>query len=171
MVPKERRRALKDQDGQCNRNAGERGLAWASTDAWRSGDLYRPQSKHPVACWDLTLRDARWQEVRLSSDNARQQPQQPEVNAVLAQQCHEASALAKPRFAFDDCAAIPAGQLTLKRDDTVAWPPPVLTWQQVIKARLPWIRIAPLSLEVDHLTGFRRHCTPSHGDQARPPQF
>lgn len=170
FVPKERRRALNDQDGQFNRNAWEMGRALAIQDAWRAGDRYRPQSKHHVSFWDLTLSDARWQEVRLSSSDDLQPPQQHEVKAVLAQQFHEASALAKHRFAFDNFAAIQDGQLKLKRDDNVALPPTVLTLQQAINSRLPLIRIEPLFMEVDHLTGFRRHFTPVHGYQARPPQ-
>ena len=64
FVPKELRRALKDQDGKLNRNAWEMGLALAIKDALRSGDLYLPQSKQHVSFWDLTLSDTRWQEVR-----------------------------------------------------------------------------------------------------------
>ena len=100
-----------------------------------------------------------------------QQPHKHEAKAVLAQQFHEASALAKQRFAFDDFATIEDGKLKLKRDDKVALPPAVTTLQQVINARLPLIRIEQLLMEVDHLTGFSRHFTPVHGYQARPPQF
>jgi hypothetical protein len=144
FAPQERRRALNDQDGQFNRHAWEMGRALAIQDAWRAGDRYRPQSKHHVSFWDLTLSDARWQEVRLSSYDALQPPQQPEVKAVPAQPFHEASALAKHRFAFDNFAAIQDGQLKLKRDDKVAVPPTVLTLQQVINSRLPLIRIEQL---------------------------
>jgi hypothetical protein len=92
FVPKELRRALKDQDGQLNRNAWE-------------------------------------------------QPQKHEVKAVLTQQFHEASDLAKQRFAFDDFAEIHDGTLKLKRDDKIALPPSVTTLQKVIDSRLPSIRI------------------------------
>ena len=63
---------------------------------------------------------------------------------MLAQQFHEASALAKQRFAFDAFATIEDGKLKLKRDDKVALPPAVTTLQQVINARLPLIRIEQL---------------------------
>ena len=169
FVPKELRRALKDQTGQLNRNAWEMGLALAIKDALRSGDLYLPQSRHHVSFWDLTLSDTRWQEVRLSSFDTLQQPQQHEAKAVLTQQFHEASDLAKQRLAFDDFAAIQDGKLKLKRDDKVALPPSVTTLQQVINARLPLIRIEQLLMEVDHLTGFSRHFTPLQGHSSRPP--
>ena len=53
FVPKELRRALKNQAGTLNRNAWEMGLALAIKDALRSGDLYLPQSKQHVSFWDL----------------------------------------------------------------------------------------------------------------------
>jgi hypothetical protein len=109
--------------------------------------------------------------VRLSADDDLQHPQQHTVKAVLAQPFHAASALAMHRFAFDEFATIQDGQLKLKRDAKVALPPAVTTLQQVINARLPLIRIAQLFMEVDHLTGFSRHCTPAPRYQARPPQF
>jgi TnpA family transposase len=171
FVPKELRRALKDQDGKLNRNAWEMGLALAIKDALRSGDLYLPQSKPHVSFWDLTLSDTRWQEVKTSACDALQQPHKHEAKAVLTHQFHEASALAKTRFAFDDFATIEDGKLKLKRDDKIALPPAVTALQKVINARLPLIRIEHLLMEVDLLTGFSRHFTPVQGHQARPPHF
>jgi hypothetical protein len=49
FVPKELRRALRDQTGQINRNAWETSLALAIKDALRSGDLYLPRSKQHVS--------------------------------------------------------------------------------------------------------------------------
>ena len=83
---------------------------------------------------------------------------------MLTQQFHEASDLAKQRFAFDDFAEIQDGKLKLKRYDKIALPPSVTTLQKVINSRLPLIRIEQLLMEVDHLTGFSRHFTPA----ARP---
>ena len=171
FVPKELRRALKDQDGKLNRNAWEMGLALAIKDAMRSGDLYLPQSKQHVSFWDLTLSEPRWQEVKTSSCDDLQQPQKHEAKAVLTHQFHEASDLAKQRFEFDDFAEIQDGKLKLKRYDKIALPPSVTTLQKVIDARLPAIRIEQLLMEVDHLTGFSRHFTPLQGHQSRPPHF
>jgi TnpA family transposase len=171
FVPQELRRALRDQDGKLNRNAWEMGLALAIKDALRSGDLYLPQSKQHVSFWDLTLSDTRWQEVKTSACNALQQPHKHEAKAVLTHQFHEASDVAKTRFAFDDFATIEDDKLTLKRDDKIALPPSVTTLQKVINARLPLIRIEQLLMEVDHLTGFSRHFTPVQGHQSRPPHF
>jgi TnpA family transposase len=171
FVPRELRRALHDQTGQLNRNAWEMGLALAIKDALRSGDLYLPQSKQHVSFWDLTLSETRWQEVKTSACNDLQQPQQHEAKAVLTQQFHEASDLARQRFAFDDFAAIEDGKLKLKRDDKIALPPSVTTLQKVINSRLPLIQIERLLTEVDHLTRFSRHFTPIQGHQSRPPHF
>jgi TnpA family transposase len=171
FVPQELRRALKDQAGNLNRNAWEMGLALAIKDALRSGDLYLPQSKQHVSFWDLTLSEPRWQEVKTSSFDDLQQPHKHEVKAVLTQQFHEASDVAKQRFAFDDFAEIQDGKLKLKRYDKIALPPSVTTLQKVIDARLPSIRIEQLLMEVDHLTGFSRHFTPLQGHQSRPPHF
>lgn len=171
FVPRELRRALHDQTGYLNRNAWEMGLALTIKDALRSGDLYLPQSKQHVAFWDLTLSETRWQQMRTSSFDDLQQPHKHEVKAVLTQQFHEASDVAKQRFAFDDFAAIQDGKLKLQRYDKIVLPPSVTTLQKVINARLPLIRIEQLLLEVDHLTGFSRHFTPLQGHQARPPHF
>jgi TnpA family transposase len=171
FVPKELRRALKDQAGNLNRNAWEMGLALTIKDALRSGDLYLPQSKQHVSFWDLTLSETRWQTMRTSSFDDLQQPHKHEVKAVLTQQFHEASDLAKRRFAFDDFAEIQDGKLKLKRYDRIALPPSVTALQKIIDSRLPSIRIEQLLMEVDHLTGFSRHFTPVQGHQSRPPHF
>jgi hypothetical protein len=171
FVPQELRRALRDPSGQLHRNAWEMGLALAIKDALRSGDLSVPQSKPPVSFWDVTLSDTRWQEVQTSACADLHQPHKSEAKAVLAQQFHEASDLAKTRFAFDDFAEIVDGKLRLKRYDKIVVPPSVTALQKVINARLPLIRIEQLLMEVDHLTGFSRHFTPVQGHQSRPPHF
>lgn len=171
FVPPELRRALKDPDGKLNRNAWEMGLALAMKDALRSGDLYLPQSKQHVSFWDLTLSDTRWQEMRTAAFDDLQQPQKHEAKAVLTHQFHEASDLAKQRFACDDFATIADGKLKLKRYDKIAVPPSVTILQKVINARLPLIRIEQLLMEVAQLTGFSRHFTPMQGHRSRPPHF
>ena len=61
FVPRELRRALlKNDNGKLNRNAWEMGLALAIKDAFRSGDLYLPQSKHYVSFWDLMMNESQW---------------------------------------------------------------------------------------------------------------
>lgn len=90
---------------------------------------------------------------------------------MLTHQFHEASELAKQRFALDDFATIEDGKLKLKRYDKIAIPPAVTTLQKVINARLPFIRIEQLLMEVDQLTGFSRHFTPVQGHRSRPPHF
>jgi len=171
FVPKELRRALRDQAGHLNRNAWEMGLAWATKDSLRSGHLYLPQSKQHVSFWDLTLSETRWQEVRTVAFTELQQSQKHEAKAVLTQQFHEASDRAKKRFEFDDFAEIQDGKLKLKRYDKIALPPSVAILQKVINSRLPLIRIEQLLMEVDQLTGFSRHFTPVQGHQSRPPHF
>lgn len=171
FVPKDLRRALSDPASHLNRNAWEMGLALAIKDALRSGDLYLPQSKQHVSFWDLTLNDTRWQEEKTTAFDDLQQPQKHEAKAVLTEQFHEASDLAKKRFEFDDFAEIEDGKLKLKRYDKIALPPSVTTLQKVINSRLPLIRIEQLLMEVDHLTGFSRHFTPVQGHQSRPAQF
>lgn len=171
FVPKELRRALKDPAGNLNRNAWEMGLALAIKDALRSGDLHLPQSKQHVSFWDLTLSETRWQEVRTSSFTELQQPPKQEAKAVLTQQFHEASDLAKRQFEGDDFADIQDGKLKLKRYDKIALPPSVATLQKVIDARLPSIRIEQLLMEVDQRTGFSHHFTPVQAHQSRPAHF
>lgn len=171
FVPTELRRALKDPDGNINRNAWETGLALAIKDASRSGDLFLPQSKQHVSFWDLTLAEPRWQEVRVSSFVDLQQPQKHEIKAVLTRQFNEEVALANKRFELDDFAEIKNGKLKLKRYDKIVLPASVTTLQKVINSRLPLIRIEQLLMEVDQFTGFSRHFTPINGHKSRPPHF
>ena len=171
FVPIELRRVLKDSAETLNRNAWETGVALAIKDALRSGDLYLPQSKQHVSFWDLTLNETRWQEVRASSFTELQQPQQHEIKAILTQQFHEETALAKKRFELDDFAEIQNGKLKLKRYDKVSVPTSVATLQKVIDSRLPLIRIEQLLMEVDQLTGFSRHFKPVQDHKSRPQHF
>lgn len=171
FVPKELRRALKDKEGNLNRNAWETGLALVIKDALRSGDLYLPPSKQHVSFWDLTLSDTRWQDIRNESYTQLNQPQPSEAKAVITQQFHQATTLAKERFDGDKFAEIVDGRLKLKRDDKAALPDSVTKVQKVIDASLPLIRIEELLIEVDKLTKFSRHFTPIPNHQSRPPHF
>lgn len=171
FVPRELRRALKDEQGNLNRNAWETGLALAMKDALRSGDLYLPQSKQHVSFWDLTLSAPRWQQLRDSAYVELQQPPQHEARVILTQQFHEATQVARERFGHDAFAEIQDGKLKLKRDDKLLLPAAVTTVQKVIDASLPSIRIEQLLMEVDRLTHFSRHFTPIQEHQARPPHF
>lgn len=171
FVPKELRRALKNQAGTLNRNAWEMGLALAIKEGLRSGDLYLPQSKQHVSFWDMMLSESRWQQIRTSSFEELQQPRKHEVKTVLPQRFHEALAQAKEKFPFDDFAEIQDDKLKLKRYDKVAVPAAVATLQKVIDARLPSIRIEQLLMEVDQLTHFSRHFRPLQGHQSQPSHF
>ena len=171
FVPRELRRALKDDRGNLHRNTWETGLALAIKDALRSGDLYLPQSKHHVSFWDLTLSDTRWQAMRNSAYAELQQPHPHEAKAILTHQFHAATTLAKERFDGDHFAEIRNGKLKLKRGDKVALPASVTAVQKVIDASLPSIRIEQLLMEVDQLTHFSRHFTPIQDHHSRPPHF
>jgi len=70
---------------------------------------------------------------------------------VLTHQFHEASDVAKTRFAFDDFATIEDDKLTLKRDDKIAYP----LGDDLAESHqcpLAFDRIEQLLMEVDHLT-------------------
>jgi TnpA family transposase len=171
FIPKELRRALKDNTGNINRNAWETGLAVAIKDALRSGDLYLPQSKEHVSFWDLTLSTPQWQEMQETAYAELKQPQPHEVKALFSQQFQESSTLAQERFDQDNFATIQDGKLKLKRDDKVVLPAAVTNLQKVIDASLSPIRIEQLLMEVDQLTHFSRHFTPLPNYQSRPPHF
>ena len=171
FIPKELRRALKDNTGNINRNVWETGLALAIKDALRSGDLYLPQSKEHVSFWDLTLSDPQWQEIQETAYAELKQPQPHEVKVLLSQEFQETSTLAQERFDQDNFATIQDGKLKLKRDDKVALPAAVTNLQKVIDASLPPIRIEQLLMEVDQLTHFSRHFTPLPNYQSRPQHF
>ena len=170
FVPMELRRALKDRSGNLSRNAWEMGLALAVKDAFRSGDLYLPQSKHHVSFWDLMLSDSRWGAARDRSYRELQQPQPDHVRSNLVGQFHQTTTEAAKRFALDSFAEIHDGRLKLRRDDTAPRPSESLL-QKTINASLPQIRIEDLPMQVDQKTGFTRHFVPLPRHQSRPDNF
>ncbi len=171
FVPKELRPALRDNRGKINRNAWEMGLALAIKDAFRSGDLYLPQSKQHLSFWDFMLNDTQWEEAKTSVYVELKQPQKQEVVTTLTQQFEEVTSSAKEQFPSDNFAQIVNGKLKLKRDDKAVLPDGVTKLQRVINASLPPIRIEELLMEVDQLTGFSRHFTPIQGHTSRPEHF
>ena len=170
FVPMELRRALKDRSGNLSRNAWEMGLSLAVKDAFRSGDLYLPQSKHHVSFWDLMLSDSRWGEARDRSYRELQQPQPDHVRSNLVGQFHQTTTEAAKRFALDSFAEIHDGRLKLRRDDA-APRPSESRLQKTINASLPQIRIEDLLMQVDQKTGFTRHFVPLPRHQSRPDNF
>ncbi len=171
FVPKYLRKALRNQAGTLNRNAWEMGLALAIKDAFRSGDLYLPQSKEHVSFWDLMLSETRWQKIQASAFEELQQPQKQDVKTMLPQRFQDEIALANEKFPADNFAEIQDGNLKLKRYDKVAVPPSVSTLQKLMDDRLPSIRIEQLLMEVDQLTHFSRHFTSIQGHQSKPKHF
>lgn len=171
FVPKELRRALKDNTGCINRSAWETGLALALKDALRAGNIFIPQSKQHISFWNFMLNDAVWQESRERAYSEFNQPQPQEAKTILTQQFYAEVNMATKRFQTDDFARIEHGKLKLKRDDKLILPPSVTRLQKVIDSSLPTIRIEQLLLEVDQLTQFTRHFTPLQGHAARPQHF
>ena len=171
FVPKELQKALKDDDGNINRNAWEMGLALAIKDAMRAGDLYLSQSKQHVSFWDFMLNDAHWQEAKDSAYIELKQPTQPAAKTTLAQQFHSVIVTAKKQFALDDFAQIQGDQLKLKRDDKLPISDTVTRLQKTIDANMPSVRIEQLLMEVDQLTHFSRHFIPIQDYSFKPKHF
>lgn len=171
FVPKELRKALKDDNGNINRNAWEMGLALALKDALRSRDLYLPQSKQHVSFWNFMLSDDHWEAVKDDSYLELQQPVQSEAKALLVQQFHDEVITAKKRFPHDNFAQIQQHKLKLKRDDKLPTSDAVTKLQKTIDASMPTIRIEQLLMEVDQLTHFSQHFTPIQAHRSRPQQF
>jgi len=171
FVPKELRRALKDDAGNINRNAWEMGLALAIKDALRSGDLYLPQSKQHVSFWDLMLSNSRWQELKEDAFSDLQIPEQQEAKAQLTDLFHENVIKAKKQFGRDNSTKIQNGRLKLKRDDKLTIPDSVTKLQKVIDTSMPSIRIERLLMAVDEHAHFSRYFIPIQGHHSRPAHF
>ena len=170
FVPRELRRALKNDNGKLNRNAWEMGLALAIKDAFRSGDLYLPQSKPYVSFWDLMMNESQWKERRDAAYRELDQPNPTHARAQLIEEFCRSTAESEKRFGLDPFAEIRERRLIFKRDDTK----PHTTdrrLQKAINASLNQVRIEDLLLEVDRLTGFSRHFVPLQRHQARPPDY
>jgi TnpA family transposase len=171
FVPKELRRALRDESGDVNRNAWETALALVIKDALRSADLYLPQSRHHVSFWNLTLNDSQWGASKDSAYTELEQPCQDEARPVLLRQFRESVSDAEERFGHDEFARIEKGRLLLKRDDRTVIPPEVVGLQKAIDANMPPIRIEKLLMEVNQMTGFSRHFLPVQNHGSRPKNF
>jgi len=171
FVPKELQRALKDNSGNINRNAWELGLAMAIKDAFRSGDLYLPESKRHVSFWDLILNESSWQDARETSYIELDQPKQKDVKEILKLEFHKSASQAEKRFESDNFAEIHNGKLKLKRDDKAVIPASVVRLQKAIDSGMPTIRIEQLLMEVDKLTNFSRHFIPVQNHKSRPKNF
>lgn len=118
FVPRDLRPVLRDQSsGKINRNAWETGLALAIRDAFRSGDLFLPESKHHVSFWDLLLSNSRWDNSREESYEDLGQPVSSEVRNALVDQFNQTSREAEKGFSGDPFAMVENGRLKLKRDD------------------------------------------------------
>jgi TnpA family transposase len=171
FVPNELRRALHDDAGNINRNVWEMGLALAIKDAFRSGDLYLPQSKQHVSFWNLMLSDTAWQALESSAPTELQLPERENVKETLTQHFEEVVNTAKEDFDTDGFAQIQDTKLKLKRDDKLPRPDKLTKLQKAIDANMPIIRIEQLLMEVDQLTGFTKHFTPIQRHHAQPKQF
>lgn len=170
FVPPALRSAVKDHTGKLNRNAWEMGLALAIKDAFRSGDLYLPQSKHHVSFWDLMMNESQWNEHRDAAYCELAQPHPGTARVGLVQQFRRSTAESEKRFGLDPFAEIRDGRLKLKRDDTVSHATDQYL-QKTINASLHQVRIEDLLIEVDRLTGFSRHFVPLQQHQARLPDY
>ncbi|MEM1369035.1 MAG: Tn3 family transposase [Cyanobacteria bacterium P01_H01_bin.15] len=164
FVPKSLRTLLRKTKGRLNRNAWEMGIAFALKDAFRSGDLYLPQSKHHISFWDLTLSET-------VLDERLEQPTQQEVKAVLTEDFQSSIKLAQNRFLQDSFAQIEDNKLKLSRYAKMRVSPEVNTLQRVINGRLPLIRIERLLIEVDKQTRFSHHFKAASGHSSLPQLF
>ena len=171
FIPKELRRALKDKDGNINRNAWEMGIAFAIKDTFRSGDLYLPKSKQHVSFWDMMLKNAFWQENKDAAYSGLNLPRQNDIKSNIILQFKKSVDQANKCFESDGFAKIENGKLSLKRDDKAQIPVSVTNLQKVINANMPFIRIEKLLMEVDKLTGFSRHFIPIQKHGSRPENF
>lgn len=171
FVPRELRPLLKDNRGQINRNAWEMALALAIKDAFRSGDLYLPESKQHVSFWELILSETNWEKIQTSAYAELEQPQEDKIKTELSQQFIKAVNIAQKAFDTDDFATVQNGKLKLKRDDKLAGDLQAVRLQKVIDASMPFIRIEQLLMEVDRLTKFSQYFKPIQNHRSKPKHF
>ena len=171
FVPKELRRALKDNKGNINRNAWELGLAFAIKDTFRSGDLYIPKSKQHISFWEMMLNEPNWEETKEAVYDELKLPNKNEAKSKIIHQFNNSVNKAKENFNTDSFAKIEKGKLILKRDDKAYIPDSISSLQKVINTSMPFIRIEQLLMEVDKLTNFSQHFTPIQEHASRPKNF
>ncbi len=158
-----------EEPGSLNRNAWETGLALALRDAFRSGDLFIPESKQHVAFWDLLLSDDRWEDSKADSFADLEQPQPTEVRPRLVDEFQDGNRRAGSRYGQDRFARVDQGRLKLRRDDKKK--PPESRLQKMINASLPLVRVEQLLMDVDRSTRFTQSFLPVQQHRSRPEEF
>jgi len=168
FVPAAWRSVLRDAKERVDMRVWELALAFAVSEALRSGDLYLPESRQHVSFWNLVYGADKWKDRREAAYVELQLPPQP--NAALAtlqgefdQAARElAGGLGKNPF-----ASVIDGELQLHKRDAIDQPRHVRELRRVIETRLPRIRIEDLLVEVDSWCQFTDALAPLGGYRPR----
>jgi TnpA family transposase len=166
------RYALKNADGELQRNMWELGVAMAIKDNLRSGDLFLPQSKRYVSFWNLIYNDIEWEEKRTDayrtlgfSINAK------DAINKLVKNYDTTLKKAQANFQNNNFATIVNGKLKLKHDDKLERSKEIDRLQQTINSSLPKIRIEQLLMEVDQELKFTKHFVALQNSKKSPEHF
>ena len=166
------RYALKNADGELQRNMWELGVAIAMKDNLRSGNLCLPQSKRYVSFWNLIYNDIEWKEKRANAyqtlgflANAK------DAINELVKNYDTTLKKAQTNFKNNNFATIVNGKLKLKRDDKLERSKEIDRLQQTINSSLPKIRIEQLLMEVDKELKFTKHFVALQNNKKSPEHF
>jgi len=171
FIPRELRLSIKDKDGKLKRNAWELSLAIAMKDAFRSGDLFLPNSKQHVSFENLLINQQEWEETIDDTFEELNLPTQEHIRSKLFDDFEGSLNESLKNYKEDDFATIKNGKLHLKRYDKAKIPQNVNRIQKAIDMSMPSIRIEQLLIEVDKDTNFTKHFRPLQKHHSRPKSF
>lgn len=160
FVPASFRGALRNERGEFDRAVWEIGLAVALRAAFRSGDIFLPQSRHHVSFWNLIHGEANG-DVACESLGL---PAGPEAALDrLREEYDRAATAATVGLRENRFADIQGDKLKLRREQGSGTPLGLRKLRRAIEAQLPRVRIEDLLTQVDALCGFTRVFRPLAG--------
>jgi len=129
-------------------------LALGLPDALRSGDVFLPDSRRPIAFWNLGYDEPAWQELRESVFDVLGLPTDG-VTAVkaLVHEFHDTAAQTERDWASNPFAGLEGGRLRWRRAPRQIEPDGTAALRQWVRRELSRVRIEHLLMEVDARCG------------------
>lgn len=154
----------REGSGRVDRPLWEIGLAIAVRDAFRSGGLYLPESRHHVSFANLIYDERQWAAERASVyEQLSLFEEQDAVIPALAREFEEVGRRAVHGMEANPFASVVNGRLKLHTQDALPISDGVKAVRGLIESSLPRVRIEDLLRDVDTATQFTRAFRPLGG--------
>jgi TnpA family transposase len=158
----------KDKTGRADRRLWELALAIALREAFRSGGIFIPQSRHHVSFSNLIYNEQQWDQDRTTAyAQLSLFQEQDTVLGALRRQFDEVVGEVVRGISQNPFASVVNGKLKLHTRDALPISAEVKALRALIESSLPRVRIEDLLREVDRVTQFTRAFRPLGGYEPR----